>query len=236
MVSRSRLLKRVLPALVAVMAFSVVGVASAHAEQHWYVGGSKLAAGTPAEETMTGVKTGELVKTKEGWVEKPSWTMTFNYVGTVEITCTGQSGTGSVENPLGGAAGLGESGFVLSGCKVATPSNCSVRDTVYAEWGTIHFRPLHEEATEVAGKSAVRFSSLSGTITTLKFGNVGGKNCFLSPIQLELYGSFTGVQESGSTLTFSETSPEFKYVGGYPVFLAGKSTLASGASALSLAF
>lgn len=186
MVSKSRSFRRAIPAfglaLSASLALSVVGVASASAAtQHFYVGGTKLAAGTPTGFTMKGTT---------------NFTLTWHVNGIeIPIVCSSQKAEGTIENPAGGGAGVVKPfWFTLNGCEVqyeeGEESECKV---------TIKEAHLKGEATEFEGKSAVKFTPDVGPYLFSWVYVCGSLTNF--------QGSFTGIANNAtSSFEFTKAS------------------------------
>ncbi len=190
MVSKSRTSRRAISAfgmaLVASLALSVVGVASASAAtQYWYGEKGKLSEGKPSGFTMAGSSTFVMY-----WIAP---------AGTHPVTCTVQKSEGTVENPVGGAAGTAKaSSFVLSNCTMTTLPGCKVKE------GKIEMVPLKAVTTEATSGlktyPAVEFSPQEGTLLfylTLTSCSQSGYN-----ISWPFYGSFIAISKTGFALEF----------------------------------
>ena len=212
MVSKRRSSKRTISALglalVASLALGAVGVASASAAtQHWYVGGTKLAEGTPTSVTMKGTT---------------SFSLFFTYGGGVfEFKCTSQNSEGTIENPTGGSAGTDSKGpFKLSGCTRVRPlgsKGCQIQN------GEVNIS-TSGVATEFESKSAVTFGPQEGSL----FFSIGfeGSNCALPTLLVS--GSLTGIANNAtSSLEFTKTSSKIYWGGNEanPITLVGTSKL-----------
>jgi len=212
MIGKRKSFKRAIPAfglvLVASLALGAIGVASASAAtQHWYVGGTKLAEGTPTSVTMKGTTIFAL-----GWTYGGA-----NY----EVQCTSQKAEGQIENPVGGGAGTDYgSSFNLSGCTVTKNLPAKLYCTI--ENGEI-LMGTNGLTTEFEGKTAVNFSPYGSYFTGVFFE--GGK-CPLSGLgSIHLNGSFTGIANSAtSSLDFTKTSSALLF-GGNAATLIGTSKL-----------
>jgi hypothetical protein len=211
-----RISKRTIPALVAALALSAVGVASASAAtQHWYAGGIKLAEGTTTSYTMKGTSSFSL-----------KWT---NAGAQFAISCTTQKGEGTVLNPLGGGAGtVSPKSFVLSGCTVTRPEGTGCK----LKGNELYFYVNDGEATEYESKSAAYFDSASGNeIAIFAFEGCKGSFAFLNGLVQHFNGSLTGVMNKSGALEFTQTSSAITW-GAFPASFEGTAKLetTSGAS------
>jgi hypothetical protein len=212
MIRKRRSLKHMLGvALVVSLAFAVVGVASASATtQHWYVGGTKLAEGTPTGFTMKNTT---------------DFTFRFSIGGGVEFVfkCTSQNSEGVIENPTGGGAGNFKSAmqFTLSGCTRVTPlgkEGCQIQ-------GKTIYMTLSGTATEFESKSAVTFTEWESNGKLFSIW-MEGENCIFKGNGLTFYGSFTGIANNPtSSLEFTKASSAFSWGGKYPASFSGTSKL-----------
>jgi len=193
-------------ALMASLTLGAVGVASASAAtQHWYVGGTKLAEGTPTSITPKGTTSFNLAWKFQG----------INF----EFKCTSQEGNGTIENPAGGGAGTDYgSSLVLSGCKGVRPvgAPCEIIG------GSINMG-TNGVADEFEAKPAVKFSQLGSAFTEIWLSGCSYKA--YNPYVLE--GSFTGIANSTtSSLEFTKASSAIHFGAfQYPVTLVGSSHL-----------
>jgi hypothetical protein len=234
---KPRPLKRMISAigltLLASLAIGAIGVASASAAtQHWYtcknVGEgkgpyapfcgkegppfsyklSKLPEGSPTGLTMNGTTNFAL-----------NWTISG---APFAISCSSQSGEGSIENPTGGLAGKAyTTSFVLSGCTVSSPpaSGCKVKT------GKIPFFVYANSATEFEGKPAVKFAP-SSSLTEFSFE--GCVNKALNTTR-QFNGTFTGIMNNEtSSLEFTKASSNIVFAGG-KVTLEGTSKIETSA-------
>jgi hypothetical protein len=188
-------------ALVASLALSAAGVTAASAAtQHWYVGGPKLAEGVPTGVTMKNT-TGFTLKWKSGGI---------NFT----VSCSSENGEGTIENPVGGGAGIAYmESFTLSGCTVTAPKTCKVKGGQIAT-------SLSGKATEFEAKPAVEFGPW-GWESPLFVVTI--EECGLSGYY-NFYGSFTGIAPTAKSIEFTEASSAITF-GGVKATLAGTSRL-----------
>lgn len=218
MVSKRRL-RGIVPAfglaLIASLALGAIGVASASATtQHWYVGGTKLAEGTPTDTAMTG--------TSEKWVIRWWWLS-----APTEVNCTSLSGTNEVENKLGGGIGFltgkeSNPTFTFSGCAFVKPLSarlyCEIpggKISVYA----------YGETTEFSAQPSVKFNGVAGTL--FEFKAIGTK-CppALKESNFRFTGSFIGISKSAtSSLEVTEASSANLIAGAQQATLIGSTKL-----------
>lgn len=206
MISKHRSLRRLMPAfgvaLVASLALSAVGAASASA-YHWYAGGTKIAPGVP---------TGFLVNGTSSFSVK--WTMSG---AQFQVKCSSENGEGTMENPAGGGTGtLSMSALTLGGCTVYRPegSGCKV-----GNGGTVTTMPIVGKAAEFESKPAVTLSPAAGG-TLFVFTLESCKNALLNHIY-EIAGSINGFANGAtSSLEFTKASSSLIY-GGIPAWVEG---------------
>jgi hypothetical protein len=243
MIRKRRSFKRAIPAiglaLLASLALSAAAAGSASAAtQHWHSckfnGGAKNYTDSAcSKETFEATGSYGLVEIGTGpqalaMNGTSPFTLKFKITGiSVVINCSTQSGNGTFENPSGKAAGTAQLTFLLEGCAVAEPSNCTVKRP---EMG------LKGVATEFGGKPAVKFSPTGEGETILEISFEGAK-CGLNGVLVKLKGSFTGIQSSSGGFEFTEASSALTYGSAKsPVSLTGTSKLANAAGeALKLA-
>jgi hypothetical protein len=193
----------------------LVGTAGASAAtQHWYRLNTegRLSEHTPTEVTASG----------EGLTR-----FAFNNGGIrLEISCTAMGGSGTIENPSGGANGkLRGAVLTFSGCSVVEPAGCTVPTTIATN-------ALQGEATLYEGRPATRFEPESGT--TLFTFTVGGTQCAgIIKGSRSLTGSFLAEAAESPAGRYSVTqasSAGLKYAG-VSVQMIGSYGLASRSSA-----
>lgn len=180
---------------------------------------TKVAAATPTKFQLSGSKAFTL-----GWVESGVQ---------ISIGCSGQSGTGELENPSGGGAGtIATTTLKLSGCTFTAPTGkeCKVNG------GTIQTSSMKGSATASEAPRKVSFQPTSGTT----FFVVTVEDCTTAFLNgtYAFSGSFEGIDlPSASSLEFTKASTSGLTVSGLVASLQGtlriETTLA--AEALKLA-
>lgn len=234
--SKPRPLKRMISAigltLLASLAIGAIGVASASAAtQHWYMcknvgaGGGAYApfcgkVGLPFSHELSklpaGSSTGVTMNGTTGFAL--NWTISG---APFAISCSSQSGAGTVENPTGGLAGKASiSSFVLSGCTVSSPTGgCKVKT------GKIPLLVNTGSATEFESKPALSLAP-SGSLAEFSFEGCssGGLNQ-----NYKFTGKFTGIMNNEtSSLEFTKASSGIFY-GAQKVTLEGTSKIETSA-------
>jgi hypothetical protein len=164
---------------------------------------TKVAAATPGKFLLSGSKTFTL-----GWVESG-----------VQITigCSGQSGTGELENPSGGGAGtIAATTLKLTGCTFTAPAGkeCKVSG------GSIQTLSMKGTATATEVPRTVKFQPTSGT-TFFALVIEGCTTTFLNGTYT-FTGSFGGIDRgSTSALEFTKASTSGLTVSGLTASLQG---------------
>jgi hypothetical protein len=206
MISKRKSFRRAIPAfglaLLASLALGAVAAGSASAAtQHWYVGGTKLAEGTPTAVAMNGTAP-FFVAWKIAGLE-------------FEVKCTTQKGGGTIENPVGGGAGVAAGTQpTLSGCTVVRGGKqCSVTDP-------ISISAQVNNATEFEAKPAVKFAPAGTVFFELWIGGTCPWNG-----SFNFNGSVTSIANNAtSSLEFTKASSAL-FVGGNKATLVGTSKL-----------
>jgi hypothetical protein len=157
------------------------------------------------------------------------WTMSG--VG-ISISCSSQSGSGSLENPTGGGAGNLSGTLKLSGCTVTKPAGkgCKISG------GSITTNSLKGMATEPEEKPLVKLQPSSGT-TLFSMTMEGCSTSGLNQTYV-VTGSFQGILlPSNSSLEFTKASTTGITVNGLQGSLEGtlKIQTTTGARPLKLA-
>jgi hypothetical protein len=171
---------------------------TSQAPSYWYDGTTKMAEGKSVALT-----------TPEGSV-----TLKFKLGGAnTEVVCNTKWTEASVENPAGGAPGIGKANLTLSGCTTNIPK-CTVVNGAAV--------PVNLALVEYGGKTDVAITPQKGT--TLATWTFSGTSCALKGIVFPLTGVLRG--------TFSDSKSAVEYgadtvaggellVGSNPVLEAG---------------
>lgn len=165
---------------------------------YWYVGGKKLATGTPTSFSMT--STANFTLRYYPWgAFNPNNPQVF-------LTCSLPKTEGTLENPASGGVGISSlEGGYLTGCTVK-PKTCE---------GKLLMSNLVGEASEFEGKPAVNFETSEVVFETLVFG----EKCPFGYQPNLLGGNFRGILNSEtSSVSFTKASSNL-YLGGYAAWL-----------------
>jgi hypothetical protein len=171
-------------------------------KQYWYTCGTKkgsLFSCAPNGE-VAWVKLAEETPTKVTLKGTSPFKLKFSLSGAkVEIVCTTLTGEGSIMNPWWKGTGSGtasNTSFNFTGCTVATPLKCTVKNFGFLVSG---------EAIVFGGKPAVKFGS--GPESALASIGFEGAECGLKGETFQLFGTFIGI--SNSTIVGTNALFEF---------------------------
>jgi len=205
---RKRSLRLLGLALVVVCAFGITSVASASAAGHWYHNGTRYVNGVT--DTVTGTQTSSFaLGAKLGGVK-------------VEITCTGESTSGTLENTA--AAGLFRSGTIhFTGCTVTKPSGQGCTANSPGE-STGHITVTNLSATATSATS-VEFTPPAGS--PFVEIHIGGCPALENTYPVEGQATATA---SGNVLSFTSTSGSALTLGGATATFTGSSAQKNSAS------
>ncbi len=120
----------------------------------------------------------------------------------VEITCNTGTGTGWIENPIGGGPGIGLGTGSASNCTVNKPAGCTVAEPITATTKT--------ELTELGGS----FWGVATPDEGSTFVEIELKNCGLLNQKFKITGKTAGkINNETGTVRLNEEMNELKFAG-----------------------
>ncbi len=154
------------------------------------------------------------------------YTLTSEALGVkVIIECSTESGTGWIENPTGGAAGIDLATNSFSSCTVVKPTGCTVAEPITSTSKT--------ELAELGGSFWDVFSPDSGTT----FVEVELKNCGLLNQKFKVTGKTAGkVNNATGRVSFGTEMNELKFAGNPAGFEGESLVLTDGGGGVEVLF